>query len=119
MMINNTLKSLQGQNGTLDFCMIKRFLKILSCVMIIFTITFFTFFGCFYVWNDSTSLAAQTIILSSEGSTNETYPESLGEYQLDEEKMEDGSIKVYDWYKHVDREDRFLMYNKLGNIIEY
>lgn len=85
--------------------------------MIIFTIIFFTCFGCFYVWNDSTSLAAQTVILSSEGSTNETYPESLGEYQLDEEKMQDGSINVYDWYKHVDREDRFLKYNKLGNMV--
>ena len=62
-------------------------------------------FGCFLVLNDSTTLAAQTVTLSSEGPLNEMYPDSMGEYQLAEEE---------NWYRHKDREDRFLMFNKLG-----
>ena len=45
---------------------------------------------------------------------NETYPDSMGEYQLGEEI--EGRDVVYNWYRHKDREDRFLMYNNLGNI---
>ena len=100
--------------------MIKKLLKILSVLLIIFTVIFFTCFGCFLVLNDSTSWAAQTVTLSSEGPANETYPHSMGEYQLAEEEIEGwgvgGSLTVYNWYRHKDREDRFLMYNSLGNI---
>ena len=98
----------------LDWTLFTKFLKILSVLLIIFTIIFFTCFGCFLVLNDSTSWAAQTVTLSSEGGANETYPDSMGEYQLA------GEIRkfhaVYNWYKHKDREDRFLIYNNLGNI---
>ena len=87
-------------------------MKILSILLIIFTIIYFTCFGCFLVMNDSTSWKAQTVTLSSEGPAYEKYPDSMGEYQLAEE----GSITVYNWYRHVDREDRFLIYNNLGNI---
>ena len=90
--------------------MIKKFLKILSVFLIIFTLIFFTCFGCFSVLNDPTSLAAQTVTLSSEGATNEMYSDYMGEYQLA------GEIKGYSWYRHKDREDRFLMYNNLGKI---
>ena len=41
---------------------------------------------------------------------DETYPDSMGEYQLA------GEIGEYSWYRHKDREDRFLMYNKQGKI---
>ena len=110
-MISNTLKSLQDENEIqLDFFMIKKLFKILSILLIIFTIIFFTCFGCFLVLNDSTSWVAQTVTLSSEGAANETYPDSMGEYQLAEEE-----IGGYNWYQHQDREDRFLMYNNLGN----
>ena len=90
---------------------LKKFWRILTALLIIFTIIYFTCFGCFLVLNDSTSWAAQTVTLSSEGPANETYPHSMGEYQLAEKDMQD-----YDWYRHVDREDRFLMYNKPGNM---
>ena len=116
MMISKTLRSLEDENGRkVDLSLIKRLLTILSVLLIIFTVLYFTFFGCFLVLNDSTSWAAQTVTLSSEGPANETYPDSMGEYQLAEEKIErfDG---VYNWYRHKDREDRFLMYNNLGNI---
>ena len=90
--------------------MIQKFLKILSVFLIIFSIVFFACFGCFLVVNDT---VAQTVTLSSEGAANETYPESMGEYQLAEEEIEKMGV-VYNWYRHKDRPDRFLMYNNLG-----
>ena len=112
-MIFNTIKSLEGEDEiNVDWTMIKKFLKFLSVLLIIFTVIFFTFLGCFLVLNDSTSLAAQTVTLSSEGGVNETYPDSMGEYQLA------GEIKGYNWYQQRDREDRFLLYDNIGNIRE-
>ena len=116
MMIFTTLKSLEDENKMkIDFSIIKKYIKILFVIMIIFTIIYFTFFGCFLVLNDSTSSAAQTVTLSSEGGANEMYPDSMGEYQLVQDDRQ-GSGVVNDWYRHKDRKDRFLMYNNLGNI---
>ena len=115
MISNTTVKGFENEDETkIDWTLIKKFLKILSVLLIIFTIIFFTCFGCFLVLNDSTSWAAQTVTLSSEGGANETYPDSMGEYQLAEAEVQ-GTI-VSNWYRHKDREDRFLMYNNLGNI---
>ena len=117
MMIPNTLECLEDEDEIkIDWKKIKNFLKILSVLLIIFTIIFFTCFGSFLVLNDSTSWAAQTVTLSSEGAANETYPDSMGEYQLAEEEIE-GFLTDYNWYRHKDREDRFLMYNNLGSIV--
>ena len=99
-----------GNEIELDWTLIKKFFKILSILLIIFTLIFLTCFGCFLVLNDSTNWAAQTVTLSSEGGANETYPDSMGEYQLA------GEIGGYSWYRHKDREDRFLKYNKQGKI---
>ena len=113
MISNTTLKGFENEDETkIDWTLIQKFLKILSVLLIIFTIIFFTCFGCFLVLNDSTSWAAQTVTLSSEGPANETDPASMGEYQLAEEEIR-GSLTVYNWYRH---KDRFLMYNNLGNI---
>ena len=110
-MISNTLKCFEAEDEIqIDWKLIKNFLKILSVLLIIFTIIYLTFFGCFLVLNDSTSFVARTVTLSSEGAANETYPDSMGEYQLAEEE-----IRGYNWYRHKDREDRFLLYNSLGN----
>ena len=115
-MISNTSECFKDENETkMDWRLIKKFLKILSVLLIIFTIIFFTCFGCFLVLNDSTSWAAQTVTLSSEGGVDEMYPDSMGEYQLAEEETE-GFLTVLHWYRHKDREDRFLMYNNIGNI---
>ena len=117
MMISNTSKSLKDETEIKMNCsLITKFLKILSVLLIIFTIIYFTCFGCFLVLNDSTSWAAQTVTLSSEGPVNETYSLSMGEYQLAEEEIE-GTNTVYNWYRHKDREDRFLMYNNLGKTL--
>ena len=109
MMISNTLECLENEDEMRqDFSVLKNLLKILSNLLITFTIFFFTFFGCFLVLNDSTS---QTVTLSSEGAANEMYPDSMGEYQLADE-----DIRGYSWYRHKDREDRFFMYNSQGKI---
>ena len=111
MKISNILKSVEEEDEIkIDWIMIKKFLNVLSALTIIFTISFFTCLGCFLVFNDSTSLAAQTVTLSSEGGANRTYPDSMGEYQLA------GQIRGYNWYRHKDREDRFLIYNNLGKL---
>ena len=113
-MISNTLKCFEAEDEIqIDWKLIKNFLKILSVLLIIFTIIYFTCFGCFLVLNDSTSLVAQTVTLSSVGATNETYPDSMGEYQLAEEEIKKKGV-VYNWYRHKDRTDRFLVYNNLG-----
>ena len=115
-MISNTLKCFEAEDEIqIDWTLIKNFLKILSVLFIILTIIYFTCFGCFLVLNDSTSWVAQTVTLSSEGAANETYPDSMGEDQLAEKEIERGGV-VYIWYRHKDRQDRFLMYNNLGNI---
>ena len=106
-MISNTSKRPQDQNETIDLSMIKKVMKILSVLLIIFSIMFFACFGCFLVLNDT---VAQTVTLSSEGAANETYPDSMGEYQ----QIESDGVGSLTVYRHVEREDRFLLYNNLG-----
>ena len=89
--------------------MIKKVMKILSVLLIISTIFYFTCFGSFLVLNDT---VAQTVTLSSEGAANEKYPDSFGQYQ----KIESDGGSSLTVYRHVEREDRFLLYNNLGNI---
>ena len=110
MIIGETKNCLE-EKKEIKIDVIKKFLKILFVLLILFTIIYFTCFGCVLVLNNSSSLVAQTVTLSSEGGANETYPDSMGEYQLAGE-----DISGYNWYQHKDREDRFLMYNKQGNI---
>ena len=113
-MVSNILRCFEDEDEIrIDWTMIKKFLKMLSVLLIILTIIFFTCFGCFLVLNDSTSRVAQTVTLSSEGAANKTYPDSMGEYQLAEEEIEKMGV-VYNWYRHKDREDRFLIYNNFG-----
>ena len=114
-MISNTVKNLIGEDKIkTDLYLIRNLLKILSVLLLIFTIIFFTCFGCFLVLNDTTSQTAQTVTLSSEGAMNEINPEGMGEYQLAEGFWRFGIW--FDWYRHVDKEDRFLIYNNIGNI---
>ena len=49
---------------------------------------------------------AQTLTVSSEGPAAEMYPDSMGQYDILRE------VSRYDRpvYKHVDREDRFIIY---------
>ena len=112
------MKSLKDEDERkIDWTTIQKFLRILCIILIIFTTLYITFFKCFLVLNDSITRAPQTVTLSSEGPANEMYPDSMGEYQLAEEVIQ-GWDADYTWYRHKDREDRFLMYNNLGNFLE-
>ena len=113
MLISNALKSLEDNNEIIDMSIIMKLWKILFVLLIIFTKIYFTCFGCFLVLNDSTSWTAQTVTLSSEGAAK-MYPHSMGEYQQAGGYWSFGIW--YDTYHHVDTEERFLIYNKRGNI---
>ena len=113
MLISNALKSLEDNNEIIDMSIIMKLWKILFVLLMIFTKIYFTCFGCFLVLNDSTSWTAQTVTLSSEGAAK-MYPHSMGEYQIAGGYWSFGIW--YDTYHHVDTEERFLIYNKRGNI---
>ena len=105
-MILNTSRSFEDENELkIDWSTIFKLIRLLFVILIIFTIFYFTCLGCLFVLNSNLARAPQTVTLSSEGPANEMYPDSMGEYQLAEEE---------NLYRHKDREDRFLMFNKLG-----
>ena len=106
-MILNTSRSFEDENKLkIDWSTIFKLIRLLFVIMIIFTIIYFMCLGCLLVLNSNLARAPQTVTLSSEGPANEMYPDSMGEYQLAEEE---------NLYRHKDREDRFLMFNKPGN----
>ena len=84
---------------------------IMSCFLIIFlsliflAVTFLTYFGL-YVTLSNLTRPAQTVTVSSDGPASEMYPDSMGQYDILRE--------VYRYeravYKHVDREDRFILF---------
>ena len=118
-MICDTFKCFEDEYEIIiDLSRIKKLLEILLILLIIFTIIYFTCFGCFLVMNNSSDRVAETVTLSSEGAANKTYPDHMGVYQLGDEELEffggDSSFTfaAYNWYRHVDREDRFLMYSR-------
>ena len=59
-----------------------------------------------YLFLNNLIQPAQTVTVSSEGPAAEMYPHSMGKYKVLRE------VYRYDRavYKHVDREDRFLIY---------
>ena len=73
--------------------------------MIILTLNFLTYLGLYFVLNNMTS-PVQTVTVSSEGPAAEMYPDSMGQYSILRE------VYRYDRavYKHVDREDRFIIF---------
>ena len=73
--------------------------------MMILTLTFMTYLGLYIVLNNMTS-PVQTVTVSSEGPAAEIYPDYMGQYNV----LRD--VYRYDRavYKHVDREDRFIIY---------
>ena len=88
---------------TTSFC--KTFLRSVFVIfqsLLILTLTFLTYLGLYFVLNSP----VQTVTVSSEGSAAEMYPDYMGQYSI----LRD--ISRYDRavYKHVDREDRFIIY---------
>ena len=80
-------------------------LVIIFLSIMILTLTFVTYLGLYIVLNNMTR-PVQTVIVSSEGPAAEIYPDCMGQYNILRE--------VYRYnravYKHVDREDRFIIY---------
>ena len=72
--------------------------------LIILTLTFLVYFGMYITLNNMT-IVVQSVTVSSEGPAAEMYSDSMGQYNL----MRD--VYRYDRpvYKHVDREDRFII----------
>ena len=73
--------------------------------LIILTLNFLTYLGL-YGQLSRLTMPAQTVTVSSEGPAAKMYPDSMGQYNI----LRD--VYRYDRavYKHVDREDRFIIY---------
>ena len=73
--------------------------------MIILTLTFLAYLGLYLALNNMTR-PVQTVTVSSEGPAAEMYPDSMGQYNIFRDVYRhDRAV-----YKHVDREDRFIIY---------
>ena len=94
----------------IDLSLMKRILLTDSILIIIFTIIYFTCFGCFLVTSNPT---VKTVTLRSEGPAAEMYPDSMGEFQLAE--VINRWVGKREKYQHRSRCDRCLMYNDYGN----
>ena len=77
---------------------------------IILSATFWTYLELYNIMNNMTR-PVQTVTVSSEGPAAEMYPDSMGQYNILRE------VYRYDRavYKHVDREDRFIIYTGRNN----
>ena len=78
------------------------------CVsLLILTLTFLTYLGLYGELSRMT-MPAQTVTVSSEGPAAEMYPDSMGQYKVLRDVYPHDRYRVV--YKHVDREDRFIVY---------
>ena len=80
--------------------------QIIFVSLAILTLTVLTYLGLYNELSKLT-IAAPNVTVSSEGPAAEMYPDSMGQYNI----LRD--VYRYDRpvYKHVDREDRFIIYN--------
>ena len=83
--------------------------QIIFVSLAILTLTVLTYLGLYNELSKLT-IAARNVTVSSEGPAAEMYPDSMGQYNL----LRD--VYRYDRavYKHVDREDRFIIYTGTG-----
>ena len=81
------------------------------CVsLLILSLTFLTYLGLFGELSRLT-MPAQTVTVSSEGPAADIHPDSMGQYDvLRDVYRSDRAV-----YKHVDREDRFIIYTGSNN----
>ena len=78
---------------------------IITCMSLIFLELTILAYLSSYLFLNSLTQPAQTVIVSSEGPAAEMYPDSMGQYNVIR------GVYRYDRpvYKHVDREDRFII----------
>ena len=81
-------------------------IKIIFVSLVILTLTVLTYLGLFGQLSKLT-IAAPNVTISSEGPAAEMYPESMGQYKI----LKDIYRNNRAVYKHVDREDRFIIFN--------
>ena len=73
--------------------------------LMILTLTFLTYFGLYIILNNLTK-PVQSVTVSSEGLAGEMHPECMGQYNI----LRDVYRSDRAVYRHVDREDRFIVY---------
>ena len=80
-------------------------IRIIFVSLVILALTLLTYLGLYSELSKLT-MPAQTVTVSSEGPAAEMYPDSMGQYNILRE------VYRYDRavYKHVDKEDRFIIY---------
>ena len=81
----------------------------MTATLITLTLNLAIYFGLYGELSKLTR-PAQTVTVSSEGPAAEMYPDSMGQYNV----LKD--VYRYDRavYKHVDREDRFIIYTGIN-----
>ena len=84
-------------------------IQIIFVSLIILTLTVLTYFGLYNELSKLT-ISAPSVTVSSEGPAAEMYPDSMGQYNIM------GEVYLYDRavYKHVDREDRFIIFTGIS-----
>ena len=85
----------------------KRSILIFLLSLFFLALTFLTYLGV-YTKLSKLVMAAETVTVSSEGPAAEMYPDSMGEYKVLRDVYPHDRYRVV--YKHVDREDRFIIY---------
>ena len=83
----------------------KRSILIFFLSLFFLALTFLTYLGV-YTKLSKLVIPAETVTVSSEGPAAEMFPDSMGQYNILRE------VYLYDRavYKHVDRDDRFIIY---------
>ena len=85
----------------------KRSILIFLLSLFFLSLTFLAYLGV-YTKLSKLVLAAETVTVSSEGPAAEMYPDSMGQYKVLRDVYPHDRYRVV--YKHVDREDRFIIY---------
>ena len=102
----NGVSGEKGEKKPKSFCNIIMGNICIICVsLLILTLTFLTYLGLYGELSRMT-IPAQTVTVSSEGPAAEMYPDYMGQYNI----LKD--VYRYDRavYKHVNREDRFIIF---------
>ena len=81
-------------------------IQIIFVSLIILTLTVLIYFGLYNELSKLT-IAAPNVTVSSEGPAAEMYPDYMGQYN----SLRDAYVYNRAVYKHVEREDRFIIYN--------
>ena len=85
----------------------KHWFPIIICMSVVFLgLTILSYLGAYMYYLTNWTRPAQTVTVSSEGPAAEMYPDYMGQYNVIKD------VYRYDRpvYKHVDREDRFIIF---------